>query len=123
MSTQKEQTDQPIPKMTAAEHAVQTLPKMRIWISIIGGAISIAMIISGYCLTQRQLRIEISEKITEVEVNLQKEEFKLKSTYPGLVFIICGTVIATVVLGKGFYFMTKQTNKKTGEPGATEIKC
>ena len=108
---------------TAAEQAIQSLPRMRIWISIISGLVAIVMIISGYKLTQRQLQLQISDKTTEIEANLAKEEFKLKSTYPGLVFIICGTVIGTMVLGKGFYFKTRQTNKETGDPGFTEIKC
>lgn len=107
----------------AAEKAVQSITTIKKWTSIVGGIIACLMIFFGYFLTQRQLEIQHSEEMTELEINFAKEEFKLKSTYPGLVFIVCGTFVGVIVLGKGFYFITKQTNKQDGTPGYLEIKA
>ncbi len=108
---------------TVAEHATQQIPTMRRWSSVIGGLVALAMIILGFYLTQRQLDIKISEKTTELAINTKKEEFKLKSTYPGLVFIICGTVLGAVTIARPIHFITKHKDEKAGEPGSTEIKA
>ena len=79
--------------MTVAEDALKTHSATRMWYLLIGGILCVLMIVFGYFLTQRQMEIIAPKTMTEVELNVKKDLYKFKSTYPGLVLIICGTIL------------------------------
>lgn len=114
--------------MTAAQDAIRAHSKTRIWYLVIGGSIAFAMVGCGFLLTQRQVNVAAEggagdqSQPTEMAINMQKEEFKLRSTYPGLVLIVCGTVLAVALVWKGFYFKTQHKDSEAGIPGFTELK-
>ena len=113
--------------MTAAEDAIKAHSTTRIWYLIIGGVIAFVMVLAGLFLTQRQLDLSAQGnmqdvKATEFTVDLKKEAFKLRSTYPGLVLIVCGTGLAVVLIRKRFYFKTQHKDEKNNIPGFTELE-
>ncbi len=86
-----------------------------------------AMFVGGFLLTQRQIGISADQptdqsKESELTLNVKNEEFKLRSTYPGLVLIVCGTALAVVLVRKRFYFKTQHQDKQNNIPGFTELE-
>ena len=113
--------------MTAAEDAIRAHSKTRIWYLSVGGLIAISMVIFGYALTQRQLDLQgtygqTQSEETELTLDLRKEGFRLRSTYPGLVLIVCGTALAIVLIWKRFYFKTQHKDERNQIPGFTELE-
>ena len=112
--------------MTVAEDAIKAHSLTRIWYLIIGGVIAFAMVGFGWYLTQRQIDTAAVQKAdpqqTDLTLNLKQEEFKLRSTYPGLVLIVCGTSLAVVLIRKRFYFKTQHKDETNRIPGFTEME-
>lgn len=106
--------------MTVAEDAVKSQRKYVIGLLIACFLLAFAMIITGYCLTQQQIGARQGTGQTELE--LKQTELKLKSTYPGIAFITCGTLIMLGLLNRRVKFKTQHKDEKNNVPGFTEIE-
>lgn len=109
-------------KATVAERAIEVHSRTRIYYLIIGGLLALTMILGGYHLTQRQMDLKLTDTNTEFQLKVINEEFKLKSTYPGLVLIVCGTVLAMTLIRKRFYFETQHKDSDNNIPGHTKLE-
>ncbi len=91
---------------------------------LIGFVLSITLIWLGYTLTQQELDIKTINSATESEISLdfKATKFALKNTAPGLLLIICGTVIALTTIRKTTWVKSQWSDKENAIPGYTESK-
>ncbi len=91
----------------------------------LGFIMSVSLIIFGYLLTQQDIELnQISQKQgnSEISANFGATSFALKNTAPGLVLILCGTVIAVSTIRKETYTKSQWADRQNGIPGYTESK-
>ena len=103
--------------MTLADHEVTRKNRYMIAVLIMCSIVSLAMIVGGYLLTQRQIGLGQSGDATEVEMKLA--EFRLRSTFPGVAFIVAGSSLMIAVVRKKIYFKTQ--HRDDTNPGFTEL--
>ena len=103
--------------LTIATEEVTRKNRYMVWVLTMCGLVSLTMIIEGYILTQSQIDLGQSYDATKVEMKLT--EFKLKSTYPGVAFILAGSLLMIAVVRKKIYFKTQ--HKDAANPGFTEL--
>jgi TRAP-type C4-dicarboxylate transport system permease small subunit len=104
--------------MTVAEDEGKRKGWHVLTLMVVCSMISAIMIIGGWRLTQRQIDLGQSSGTTQVDMKMT--EFKLKSTYPGIAFILCGTFLMIAVVRKEIFFKTQ--HKDDNHPGYTEIR-
>ena len=107
--------------MTVAEKAIVAHTKTRIAYLVAGWTIAAIMVFGGWRITQRQIDVLGGEQPKQIELEFSKEQFKLKSTYPGLVLIVCGTWLAAAIVLKKFHFKTQHQDSESKIPGYTEL--
>ncbi len=111
-------------KETVAEKMVRNTFEMRVMISVFSCFLALSLIIFGYLLTQNELEFRkgITPVDSEITMNFQAYEFALKNTAPGVILIICGTVIVVAFINKQFRIKTQLAIKEEGIPGFTEVE-
>lgn len=103
---------------SVAEEIVRSHLQTKRWALGICGVIAIVMVGAGSWLTQRQMEFQSSLPQNELGINLKTQEFKLRSTYPGSILMIGGTVIMVALIWKRFHLKTQ--HKDDNHPGYTE---
>ncbi|WP_345986027.1 hypothetical protein WCX49_02645 [Sulfurimonas sp. HSL-1656] len=80
----------------------------RVLVTIIGLAISCILIYGGFLLTQEDIKKEknVKNEHSKIEAQIGNYKFALQNTAPGLLLIICGTIIGAMTI-------SKQTRVKT----------
>ena len=74
----------------------------RVLVTIIGLIISCILIYGGFLLTQQDITKgkSVKSEDTKIEAQIGNYKFALQNTAPGLLLIICGTVIGAMTISK-----------------------
>ena len=105
--------------MTVAENAVKRQAKYNVGLMVLCTVVALVMVVGGCGLTQRQLDLGGP---SDTEMALKLDEFRLKSTYPGIAFIACGTFLMIALVRKRIRFKTQHKDSPNKIPGYTEIE-
>ncbi len=123
MASQAELKDQKAESITSK--FIKHTFYVRVATMILGFTMSAILIILGYKLTQQDM--ELNQGVTvnngsEISADFGTSSFALKNTAPGLLLIICGTVIAVSTIRKETFTKSQWADHQNGLPGFTESK-
>ena len=107
---------------TVAETIVHDAERYRFWTTLIGGILSLALIVSGIWFTQQSFGLPspgIASCTGEISAKLGLFTFAAKNTAPGIILIICGTWLATTTINRKLRARTQW--KDDTHPGLTEV--
>lgn len=96
----------------------------RILVTVIGLTISCILIYGGFLLTQQDITKgkSVKSKDSKIEAQIGNYKFALQNTAPGLLLIICGTVIGAMTIGKQTRVKTYWKQDKDTSTYETEVQ-
>ncbi|MCE2573899.1 hypothetical protein [Motilimonas eburnea] len=98
---------------------------VRIATMVLGFTMSAVLIILGYMLTQQDIEVNKGVNVnngSEITADFGTASFALKNTAPGLLLILCGTIIAVSTIRKETFTKSQWADHQNGLPGFTESK-
>ena len=101
---------------------VRDAERYRFWTTLIGGILSLALILAGIWFTQQDFGLPSTNAAAgtgELVAKLGLFKLAAKSTAPGIILIICGTWLATTTVNRKLRARTQWADDKN--PGYTEV--